>query len=197
MISFSFTVAMAKGTRAFDETKGELIYTETIPKKLQPRKVLAGKRWSYLENLGRVAEIGVLVYIIYLATSKDLSDASLVGSVLMLSIALILMVYVTEVISPRGRRMSYPVRVWSKGLEVHTSFLEEVRGVPGFIPKESISKLVVRRISVNIEGRMEDMPVTLKLVLSNGKVLDLGRRNYHELDKIIGLMKDRYDVQEG
>lgn len=197
MIPLSFTVAMAKGTRAFDETKGELIYTETIPKKLQPRWVLAGRRWSYLENLGRIAEIGVLVYIVYLATSKDLSDASLVGSVLMLSIALILMVYVTEAISPRGRRMSYPVRVWSKGLEVHTSFLEEIRGFPGFIPKEGISKLVVRRISVNIDGRMEDMPVTLKLVLSNGKVLDLGRRNYNELDKIIGLMKDRYGVQEG
>lgn len=188
---------MAKGTRAFDETKGELIYTETIPKKLQPRKVLAGKRWSYLENLGRVAEIGVLVYIIYLATSKDLSDASLVGSALMLSIALILMVYVTEVISPRGRRMSYPIRIWSKGLEVHTSFLEEIRGFPRFIPKERIGKLIVRRISVNIEGRMENMPVTLKLVLSNGKVLDLGRRNYNELDKIIGLLKEKFGVQEG
>ena len=106
-------------------------------------------------------------------------------NVIFLFIALVLMVYVTEVISPRGRRMSYPVKVWSKGIEVHTSFLEEVRGFPGFIPKEDISKLIVRRIEVSVDGKMERMPTNLRLELSSGKVLDLGRRNYHELDKMI------------
>jgi hypothetical protein len=187
---------MAKGTKAFDETRGELLYTETIPKKLQPRKVLAGRRWSFFENIGRVAEVGLIVFLAYLATSTDLSVASNLANILMGAVALILMIYVTEVISPRGRRMSYPMKVWSKGLEVHASFLEEFRGFPSFIPKERISKLVVRRINVNVEGMMEEMPTTLKLELSNGKALDLGRRNYHELDKIIRLMKERYGVSE-
>ncbi|MBI0583953.1 MAG: hypothetical protein ISF22_06975 [Methanomassiliicoccus sp.] len=185
---------MAK--RKEDATKGELLYTETIPKKLQPRKILAGSRWSIFENLGRVAEAGLLIYIIYLLTSTDLSVQANVVNIAIGVVALVLMVYVTEVISPRGRRMSYPIRVWSKGLEVHTSFLEEVRGFPSFIPRERISKLIVRRISINIAGKMEDMPTNLKLQLSNGKVLDLGRRNYNELDNMIRHMKERYGVSE-
>ncbi|MDW5562944.1 MAG: hypothetical protein SA339_06920 [Methanomassiliicoccus sp.] len=196
MILLPFTVTMAKGKKAFDETKGELLYTETIPKKLQPRKVLAGWRWSLFENLGRMAEIVLFIYLIYLATSKDLSDGTTVRNLLMGVVALVLMFYVTEVISPRGRRMSYPVKVWSRGLEVHTSFLEEVRGFPGFIPKERISKILVRRIEINIKDRTDEMPTNLKLVLSSGKVLDLGRRNYNELDNIIKLMKEKYGVSE-
>lgn len=187
---------MAKGAKVVNETKGELLYTETIPKKLQPRKVLAGRRWSYLENIGRVAEIGLFVYLVYLITSTDLSASSGIVNVLLGALALGLMVYVTEVISPRGRRMSYPLKVWSKGLEVHTSALEEMRGLPGFIPKEKISKIIVRRIGVNVDGKIEDMPTTLKLALISGKVLDLGRRNYHELDKIVKLMKEKFGVKE-
>jgi hypothetical protein len=196
LIFLYFTMAMAKGTRSVDETKGELLFTETIPKKLQPRKVLAGKRWGILENLGRVAEVVLLVFLIDLIASTDLSVASNVVNILFCAVALVLMIYVTEVISPRGRRMSYPVKVWSKGVEVHTSFLEEVRGFPGFIPKESIKALIVRRIDVNIDGKVENMPTTLKLRLSNGKVLDLGRRNYHELDKMVRQIKERYGVEE-
>jgi hypothetical protein len=187
---------MAKGAKVVNETKGELLYTETIPKKLQPRKVLAGRRWSYLENIGRVAEIGLFVYLVYLITSRDLSVASNITNVLLGVVALVLMVYVTEVVSPRGRRMSYPLKVWSKGLEVHTSALEEMRGLPGFIPREKISKIIVRRIGVSVDGKIEDMPTTLKLALSSGKVLDLGRRNYHELDKIVKLMKEKYGLSE-
>lgn len=187
---------MAKGTRVRDETKGELLFTETVPKKLRPRKVLAGKRWSYLENLGRVAGVGLFAYLMYLITTRDLSEASSVTTILMGTIALVLTIYATEVVSPRSRRMSYPVRVWSKGVEVHTSFLEKIRGYPGFVPKEDISRLIVRRINVNVEGTMQEMPTNLKLALANGKVLDLGRRNYHELDKMIVLMKDKYGVGE-
>lgn len=190
-------MTMAKGSRSVDETKGELIFTETIPKKLQPRTVLKGRRWGIFENLGRVAEVGLLAYLAYLITSTDLSVASNVANIIFGAVALALMVYVTEVISPRGRRMSYPIRVWSKGLEVHTSFLEEVRGFPRFIPKESMSHLIVRRIGVNVEGKMEQMPTNLKLRLTNGKVLDLGRRNYHELDKMIKALKEKLGVQEG
>lgn len=197
MIFLYFTMTMAKGSRSVDETKGELIFTETIPKKLQPRKVLKGRRWGIFENLGRVAEVGLLAYLAYLITSTDLSVASNVANIIFGAVALALMVYVTEVISPRGRRMSYPIRVWSKGLEVHTSFLEEVRGFPRFIPKESMSHLIVRRIGVNVEGKMEQMPTNLKLRLTNGKVLDLGRRNYHELDKMIKALKEKLGVQEG
>jgi hypothetical protein len=189
-------MVMAKGTKAFDETKGELLYNETIPPKLRPRKVLAGKRWSYLENLGRMAEVGLLVYLIYLITSKDLSVTSNMLNIVMGFVALGLMIYVTEVISPRGRRMSYPVKVWSKGLEVHTSFLEEMRGFPGFIPKERISKLIVRRININIDGKFEDMPTNLKLALSNGKVLDLGRRNYNELYNMIKILSEKLGIAE-
>ncbi len=187
---------MAKGTRVRDETKGELLYTEIIPKKLQPRKLLSGRRWSYLENLGRVAAVGLAAYLLYLATSRNLSEASNVATILMGAVALALMVYATEVVSPRSRRMSYPIKVWSKGVEVHTSFLEKVRGFPGFVPKESISRLIVRRINVSIEGTTQEMPTNLKLALANGKVLDLGRRNYHELDKMIRLMKEKYGVGE-
>ena len=187
---------MAKGTRVRDETKGELLYTETVPKKLQPRKLLSGKRWAYLENLGRVASVGLFAYLVYLITSRDLSEASNIATILMGAVALVLMVYATEVVSPRSRRMSYPIKVWSKGVEVHTSFLEEVRGFPGFIPKDNISRLIVRRINISIEGTMQEMPTNLKLALANGKVLDLGRRNYHELDKMIRLMKEKYGVGE-
>lgn len=189
-------MTMAQGPRSVDETKGELLFTETIPKKLRPRKVLSGRRWGIFENLGRVAEVGLLVYIVHLFTSMDLAMASNVANIVFLVVALALMVYVTEVISPRGRRMSYPIKVWSKGIEVHTSFLEEVRGFPGFIPKENISRLKVRRIEVNIDGKREQMPTNLGLELANGKVLDLGRRNYHELDKMVRQIRTSYGVQE-
>jgi hypothetical protein len=195
LIFLFFTMTMAKA-RKVNDAKGELLYTEIVPKKLQPRKVLAGRRWSYLENLGRVAAIGLLLYLVYRAAYTDLSVTSNLTAIVMGAVAVVLMVYVTEVISPRGRRMSYPIKVWSKGVEVHTSFLEEVRGLPRFIPKESISKLVVRRIGVSIDGNMEQMPTTLKLALTNGKVLDLGRRNYHELDKMVRTMKEKYGVGE-
>jgi hypothetical protein len=195
LIFLFFTMTMAKA-RKVNDAKGELLYTEIVPKKLQPRKVLAGRRWSYLENLGRVAAIGLLLYLVYRAAYTDLSVTSNLTAIVMGAVAVVLMVYVTEVISPRGRRMSYPIKVWSKGVEVHTSFLEEVRGLPRFIPKESISKLVVRRIGVSIDGNMEQMPTTLKLALTNGKLLDLGRRNYHELDKMVRTIKEKYGVGE-
>ena len=187
---------MVKGGRNDGGVKGELLYTEKIPLKLQPRKVLAGNRWAIFENLGRVAEIGLLAYIAYTAMTADLSDMSNVFKIVMLSVALALMVYVTEVISPRGRRMSVPIKVFTKGVEVHTSHLEEVRGYPQFVPREMIDKLIVRRISVDLDGKKEIMPTNLKLALTNGKVLDLGRRNYHELETIIRTMKERYGVNE-
>jgi hypothetical protein len=187
---------MAKGERKSEGTKGELLYTEKIPKSLRPRKVLAGKRWSYLENLGRVCEIVLAVFLIYMTTSTDLSSVGNLTNLVAGAIALLLMVYVTEVISPRGRRMSVPIKVYSKGLEVHTSALEELRGYPGFIPREMISKLIVKRLSVPHEGKEIVMPTNLALALTNGKVLSLGRRNYNELENIIKLMKDKYGVQE-
>ena len=112
------------------------------------------------------------------------------------AVAVVLLFYVTEVISPRGRRMSYPIKVYTKGLEVHTSALETLIGKPPFLPKDMIAKMVVRRMSVNIDGRPNLMPTNLKLILTNGRSLDLGMRNYHELDKIIRLMRDRLGVTE-
>jgi hypothetical protein len=191
-----FTVTMVKGARKAASTKGELLYTEIIPPKLRPRKVLQGNRWSMLENLGRVATVVVIGYIIYLALTTDLTQTGNMLNIVFGAVAAVLMIYVTEVISPRGRRMSYPVRVWSKGLEVHTSLLERARGLPSFVPKEMISKLIVRRIEVSVDGKMEPMPTNLKLRLTNDKVLDLGRRNYYELDKIIRTMKEKYGVRE-
>jgi hypothetical protein len=187
---------MVKGERKVDGVRGELLYTETIPKKLQPRRVLKGKRWSYLENFGRVAGVVLFGYLVYLLATTDLSVTVNVINIAVGFVALLLIIYVTEVISPRGRRMSYPIRVYSKGLEVHTSALERFRGIPSFIPKGSIAKMVVRRISVAIDGEKEMLPTNLKLELTNGKVLDLGRRNYHELDKIIAILKDRLGVTE-
>jgi hypothetical protein len=187
---------MVKGERKVDSVRGELLYTETIPKKLQPRRVLKGKRWSYLENLGRVAAVVLFGYLIYLLATTELSVTVNVINIAVGFVALLLIIYVTEVISPRGRRMSYPVRVYSKGLEVHTSALEKFRGIPSFISKGSIAKMVVRRISVTIDGKQELMPTNLKLELTNGKVLDLGRRNYHELEKILTLLKEKLNISE-
>ncbi len=187
---------MAKGERKSDATRGELLYTEKIPKSLRPRKVLAGKRWSYLENLGRVSELVLAVFLIYLLTSTDLAVTANLVNLIAGCIALVLMFYATEVLSPRGRRMSVPIKIYAKGLEVHTSALEELRGYPSFVPREMISKIMTRRIAVPIEGQSIVMPTTLKLVLSNGKVLDLGRRNYYELEKMINLMKDKFGVPE-
>jgi hypothetical protein len=187
---------MAKGERRSDGTKGELLYTEKIPKSLRPRKVLAGKRWSYLENLGRVSEIVLVVFLIYSATTTDLATLANMLNIVAGLIALVLMFYATEVLSPRGRRMSVPIRIYSKGVEVHTSALEELRGYPSFVPREMISKIMTRRIAVPIEGQSIVMPTTLKLALTNGKVLDLGRRNYYELEKMINLMKDKFGVPE-
>lgn len=187
---------MAKGERKSDGTRGELLYTEKIPKSLRPRKVLAGKRWSYLENLGRICELVLAAFLVYLMTSTDLAITANLVNLAAGLIALVLMIYATEVLSPRGRRMSVPIKVYSKGIEAHTSALEELRGYPGFIPREMISKLMVRRIAVPHEGQSIVMPTTLKVALSNGKVLDLGRRNYYELENIIKLMKDKFGVLE-
>jgi hypothetical protein len=187
---------MAKGERKSDGPKGELLYTEKIPKSLRPRKVLAGKRWSYLENLGRICEIALAVFLIYLATSTDLSKTANVVNIIAGLVALVLMIYATEVLSPRGRRMSVPIKVYSKGVEIHTSALEELRGYPSFVPRELITKLLVRRIEVPHEGKSIVMPTTLALALSNGKVLNLGRRNYYELENMIKLMKDKFGVPE-
>jgi hypothetical protein len=187
---------MAKGEGMVDSSKGELLFTETIPKKLQPRKVLKGKRWSLLENLGRVAGVALLGYLIYLLATTDLSVTENVLNIAVGAVAVVLLFYVTEVISPRGRRMSYPVKVYTKGLEVHTSALETLRGMPPFLPKKMIAKMVVRRISVNIDGKQDLMPTNLKLVLINGRTLDLGMRNYYELERIIVLLRDRLGVIE-
>jgi len=188
---------MAKGDRRTDSTRGELLYTEGIPKSLRPRRMLAGKRWSYLENLGRVCEIVLVIFLLYLVTTTGLSDLSNQLNIAAVVVALVLMIYLTEVISPRGRRMSVPIKVYSKGVEVHTSALEELRGYPRFIPKEGISSMVVTRLKVNHEGKEIVMPTTLKLALANGKVLNLGRRNYNELYNIIKLLSDKLGVKEG
>ncbi len=187
---------MVKGERKSYGAKGELLYTEKIPKSLRPRKVLSGKKWSYIENLGRISEVVLVVFLLFLVTSTDLSVMANVLNLMAGLVALVLMFYATEVLSPRGRRMSVPIRIYSKGLEVHTSALEELRGYPSFIPQEMISKLMVTTIAVPHEGQSIVMPTTLKLALSNGKVLNLGRRNYYELENMIKLMKDKYGVHE-
>lgn len=187
---------MAKGERKSEGPKGELLYTEKIPKSLRPRKVLAGKRWSYLENLGRICGVALAVFLIYLLVSTDLSRTGNLLNAVACLIALLLTIYATEVLSPRGRRMSVPIKIYSKGVEVHTSALEELRGYPSFVPKEMVSKLLVKRISVIQDGKSIVMPTTLKLALSNGKVLNLGRRNYYELENMVKLMKDKYGVPE-
>jgi branched-subunit amino acid transport protein len=187
---------MAKGERKVEGTKGELLYTEKIPKSLRPRKVLAGKRWSYLENLGRITEVVLAAFLLVLATSTDLSKTANLANLMAGVVALVLMFYATEVLSPRGRRMSVPIKIYSKGLEVHTSALEEMRGYPPFIPSGMISKLVVHRIAVPHEGQSIIMPTNLTLVLSNGKDLNLGRRNYYELENMIKLMKEKFGVSE-
>ncbi len=186
---------MAK-TKKTDSTKGELLYTEGIPKKLQPRKVLAGKRWSYLENIGRIVAIGFFIFVLYLLTSTDLSRPSNQINLALSIVALTLMVYFIEVVSPRGRRLSTPVRIYSRGMEVHTSALEELRGYPSFIAKDKISHMMVTRLKVSHEGKEIMMPTTLKLALTNGKVMDLGRRNYNELYNMIKILSEKLGIAE-
>jgi hypothetical protein len=187
---------MVKGERKSSAGAGELLYLERIPKKLQPRKVLAGKRWAYFERIGRVIALALVIYVVYQLLFTDLSGAQAFGNVLLEIIVAALMVYVTEVISPRGRRMSIPIEIYSKGLLVFTSTLETFRGKPSWIPKEKIAKLLVRRLTINHEGKNVVMPTNLKLVLTNGKVLDLGRRNYNELYNIVKVLEEKYGVLE-
>jgi hypothetical protein len=177
-------------------TKGQLLYTEGIPKKLQPRKVLAGRRWSYLENLGRVAIIGFFIFILYQLTSTDLSSSTNLLNLAMSIVAVILLIYAVEVLSPRGRRWSTPIRIYSGGVQVHTSALEELRGYPSFISKDRISHMIVSRLKVNHEDKEILMPTTLKLALTNGKVLDLGRRNYNEIYNMVKIMSEKLGIAE-
>ncbi len=186
---------MAKSKKV-DDVRGELLYTEGIPKKLQPRKVLAGKRWGYWETMGRILEIGFFAFVLALVLSTDLSVTSNQVNLFMSIVALVLLVYVVEILSPRGRRLSTPIRIYSKGVAVHTSMLEEFRGFPSFIPRETIAHMVVTRLHVNHEGKDILMPTTLKLALTNGKVLDLGRRNYNELYNMIKVLSEKLSIPE-
>jgi hypothetical protein len=92
--------------------------------------------------------------------------------------------------------ISTPIRIFTKGVEVHSSALEVMRGYPSFIPKEQISGMIVTRLKVNHEGKEIVMPTTLKLSLANGKVLDLGRRNYNELYNIVKILSEKLGVSE-
>jgi hypothetical protein len=186
---------MVKGERRKDSAAGELLYTEAIPKRLRPRKILAGKRWGYFENIGRIIAAALVVFIVYQIIFTNLSGQNGLNVISEVIVAALIL-YVTEVISPRGRRMSIPIRIYSKGLLTHTSRLETMLGKPSFVPKEEISKLDVKRLIINHEGKEVEMPTNLKLVLKNGKILDLGRRNYNELYNMIKLIKERYDVPE-
>ena len=187
---------MVKGERRKDSAAGQLLYTEGIPKRLKPRRILAGKRWGYFESLGRILALALGIYIVYQLIFTDLAIRQNIINVVMEAVVLVLLVYSTEVISPRGRRMSIPIRIYSKGVLTHTSRLEALLGKPSFIPKESIAKMEVRRLTINHEGKEVVMPTTLKLVLTNGKVLDLGRRNYNELYNMVKLLSEKLGVPE-
>lgn len=163
------------------------IYTEKIPRSLMPRKYLRGKKWHYLENLGRFAGLVLIMYILITAVRGQAVEE--ISAIVLAAIGAAALFYVTEVVSPRAQRVMRPVRVYKDGVMVYTSPLEKLLGKPSFMSKEELRGTRVRHMQFVDRGEVKTLPSHLAFVLANGKKIDMGRRNSVELQTIIDTLK--------
>lgn len=163
------------------------VYTEKIPRSLMPRKYLRGKKWHYLENLGRFVGLVLVMYII-ITVFRGRAEEDLSGIVLA-AVGAAAVFYVTEVMSPRAQRVVRPIRVYKDGVMVYTSRLEKLFGKKSFMTGDDLRGIRVRRMQVLDEGEVKTLPSHLAFILSNGKRIDMGRRNSVELQTVIDKLK--------
>lgn len=179
---------MARRRRIEEEVEEDKpIYTEKIPRSLMPRKYLRGKKWHYLENLGRFAGLVLVMYIVIMVIGGRAEED--IPTIALAAVGAGLMFYVTEVTSPRAQRTVRPIRVYRDGVLVYTSSLEKLLGKRSFLGKEDLKGIKVRRIQVMDEGVVKTLPSHLTFVLTSGKKIDMGRRNSVELQTIIDKLK--------
>lgn len=179
---------MARRRRTEDDAgDDDPIYTEKIPRSLMPRKYLRGRKWHYLESLGRFVGLVLIMYILITAFRGQAGDE--LPMIVLAAVGAVAVFYVTEVVSPRAQRVVRPIRVYKDGVMVYTSSLEKLLGKPSFMSKEGLRGIRVRRMQFMDEGVVKTLPSHITFVLANGKRIDMGRRNSVELQTIIDTLK--------
>lgn len=173
-----------------------LLYTEKVPRSVKPRKKFSGRRWIIAESLGRAFGFTLILYMFYLYITTDLSVVDNQVIFALVGVATVVVFYVTEVMSPRARRIVSPIRVYSNGVQVYTSKLEQYLGKPSFIPASRLKGFVLRRITIPEDEKLVQKPYQITFVLTSGRKIRMGRRNVYELSTIISLLEKDLGVKE-
>lgn len=174
---------MARRRRGNTIEEEKPIYTEKIPLSLVPRKWMRGKKWNILENLGRF----VGVFLIFMAILSAIYGLEIVYPVIFL-IGALLIFYITEVISPDAQRVIRPIRVYKNGVLVYTTSFEKALGKKSFMTSDDLRGIKVKRMNLQTENGIQNLPTHLTFVLKNNMKIKMGRRNCTELMSIIDLL---------
>lgn len=176
---------MARRRRGSPIEEEKPIYTEKIPLSLMPRKWMRGKKWNRLENLGRF----VGIFLIFMAVLTAAYDLEIIYSIIFL-IGAVLVFYITEVLSPDAQRVIRPIRIYKNGVLVYTTSFEKALGKRSFLTSDDVKGIKVRRMNLQTEEGIQNLPTHLTFVLNNNMKIKMGRRNCTELQTIISMLGD-------
>lgn len=176
---------MARRRRGSPAEEEKPIYTEKIPLSLMPRKWMRGKKWNRLENLGRF----VGIFLIFMAVLSIAYGMKIEYSIVFL-IGALLVFYITEVLSPDAQRVIRPIRIYKNGVLVYTTSFEKMLGKKSFMNSDDVKGIKVKRMSLQTEDGIQNLPTHLVFVLNNNMKIKMGRRNCTELQTIISMLSD-------
>lgn len=161
------------------------IYTEKIPLSLMPRKWMRGKKWNRLENLGRF----VGIFLMFMAVLSIAYGLEIVYFIIFL-IGALLVFYITEVLSPDAQRVIRPIRIYKNGVLVYTTSFEKALGKKSFMTYEDVKGIKVKRMNLQTDEGIQNLPTHLIFVLNDNMKIKMGRRNCTELQTIISMLND-------
>jgi hypothetical protein len=181
----------------FQEWEREYVFGSEVPDRKHNLRVRRDMRLSFIVTV-------VLFFIcvfVWNFLDKDLPFV-------MLSVALpvfaLIFLYLSEVVSRKYDLSAHTIIMYSNGIQMHASHWESIIGFKGFVPREDVNKVEIRRYEVfdklSWDGTGKGLkyigaPVEFVLCTKNGRRHRSGPKPPELVVGIINLMKERWGIE--
>ncbi len=184
--------------------KGNLIYAESIPPMILKssmhsyRGVMANVMFM---RLMAVIFIGGAIYFYFIYDAQHPPAYRLFVYTLIL-IGGVLMFFVSEFVMRLYRESSYPVKIFSNGIQLYAYTYQKLKGWGGFIPRDDIIKFKVIRgngyfysPTPKTLDKYREAPIEMTIFLKNGEKKHIEMRFPPEVLKMRDILRSNWQME--
>lgn len=181
----------------FQEREREHVFGSEFPDRKSNLRIQYNMRLSFIVT---VALFFICVFV-WNFLDKDLSFMILLVAI---PVFAVIFLYLSEVVSRKYDLSAHTIIMYSNGIQLHASHWESIIGFKGFVPREDVSKVEIRRYEVfdkfSWDGTGKGLkyigaPVEFILYTKNGRRHRSGPKPPELVVGIINLMKERWGVE--